>query len=239
MILGIYHMANPGLDAVNLEADVLSKRRQAEIAGLVEKLARFRPSKVMIEAPASSPVQKQRYERYSAGKHQLTRNEIEQIGFRLAKRMGLPAVHPIDFPMMMSGLTYDELEFKPKPVAAADAAKPAEPRQLSEGELRLRRSTVAEFLLYMNDPARVQQDHADYMSLFEPDLEDPTIYAKADRLTNWYKRNFRMFANVVRKTDRPRDRVLLLVGAGHLTILRDLARMMPGFCLVEPQAYLR
>src|SRR5207245_3448579 len=38
MILGSYHMSNPGLDATNLNADdVLSSQRQAEIARTIER----------------------------------------------------------------------------------------------------------------------------------------------------------------------------------------------------------
>lgn len=37
MILGTYHMANPGADAVNFEADeVLAPKRQRELQQLVE-----------------------------------------------------------------------------------------------------------------------------------------------------------------------------------------------------------
>src|SRR5579871_793252 len=51
MILGTYHMNNPRLDDKDAEADdVLSARRQREIADLVEKLARFNPTKIAIEA---------------------------------------------------------------------------------------------------------------------------------------------------------------------------------------------
>lgn len=243
MILGTYHMANPGFDAVNIEADdVLSPRRQKEIAEVTERLARFRPTKVMLEAPYSSPVQQQRYERFLAGEYQLGRNEIDQIGFRLARRMNLKSVTAIDYPMMMSGLTYDEVEFKPAPkdgVSAEAPAKPQPPRKLSEEEQLLRRSTVAAYLHHMNDAARAEQQHLPYMELFEPDPGSTALYARADLLTNWYKRNHRMFANVVRKTERPTDRVVLLVGAGHLKILRDLARAMPGMCLVNAQDYLK
>src|SRR5260370_16794190 len=50
MILGTYHMNNPGLDSVNLNADdVLSERRQAQINELLDKLARFKPTKIAIE----------------------------------------------------------------------------------------------------------------------------------------------------------------------------------------------
>jgi hypothetical protein len=243
MILGTYHMANPGLDAANIETDdVLSPRRQKEMVDVTERLARFRPTKVMLESPYSSPVQQQRYEKFLAGEYQLSRNEIDQIGFRLARRMNLKSVTAIDYPMMMSGLTYDEVEFKPAPkggVSGGAPAKPQQPRKLSDEEQLLRRSSVAAYLHHMNDAARAEQQHLPYMDLFKPDPESTALYARSDLLTNWYKRNHRMFANVVRKTERPTDRVVLLVGAGHLKILRDLARTMPGMCLVNAQDYLK
>jgi hypothetical protein len=47
--------------------------------------------------------------------------------------------------------------------------------------------------------------------------DNPAIYAGADLVTNWYKRNLRILANVARITDfKAHDRVLLLIGAGHL-----------------------
>ena len=51
MLLGTYHMANPGVDAVNFEADdVLALKRQREMQQLIEQLARFNPTKIAIEA---------------------------------------------------------------------------------------------------------------------------------------------------------------------------------------------
>jgi hypothetical protein len=75
------------------------------------------------------------------------------------------------------------------------------------------------------------------MNLLEPDPEDAALYAKSDLLTNCYKRNVRMMANVARMSS-PRDRVLLLVGAGHLAILRDFAMASPAFCLADTMSYL-
>ena len=48
MILGSYHMHNPGKDLVNFEADdVLAPKRQAEIKQLVRQLKKFKPTKVL------------------------------------------------------------------------------------------------------------------------------------------------------------------------------------------------
>src|SRR5438034_630106 len=99
-------MANPGLDSTNLQADdVLSPRRQNEIADVVDYLARFAPTKIAIEAPYRDTWSTAAYGKYLQGQYTLGRNETEQIAFRLALRLSLPTVHPVDYPMFMSGLT--------------------------------------------------------------------------------------------------------------------------------------
>src|SRR6266849_9179374 len=117
-----YHMGNPGLDSVNLNADdVLSPRRQIEISELVDKLARFQPTKIMIEAQYRSASMPNLYKKYLAGEHKLGRDEIEQIGFQLAERLKLETVYPVDFPMSMNGLSDREIEYpKPKPAAPSE-----------------------------------------------------------------------------------------------------------------------
>lgn len=56
LVLGTYHFANPGLDVVRAEvADVMSATKQAELAAVVQALARFRPTKIAVEVePAST-----------------------------------------------------------------------------------------------------------------------------------------------------------------------------------------
>jgi hypothetical protein len=56
LLLGTWHMDNPGKDMLNLKTDdVLVPRRQKEIEELVNRLAKFRPTRVLIEAPYGDP----------------------------------------------------------------------------------------------------------------------------------------------------------------------------------------
>ena len=88
LLLGSYHMSNPGLDQFNLEADdVLTSKRQSEIQELVERLADFRPTKVAVEAPFRDSTTVAQYREYVNGESELRRSEEEQIGFRLAKML--------------------------------------------------------------------------------------------------------------------------------------------------------
>src|SRR5258705_8038217 len=97
LVLGVYHMNNPGHDIFNSQADdVLAPKRQAEIAQVVEALKKFQPTKIAVEAEVGNKRTPQQYADYLAGKHELTRNEVEQIGFRLGKDLGHKTIYPVD-----------------------------------------------------------------------------------------------------------------------------------------------
>ena len=50
MVVGSYHMANPGADVFNIQADdVLSAHRQKEIEDLVAVLLKYKPTKIVLE----------------------------------------------------------------------------------------------------------------------------------------------------------------------------------------------
>jgi hypothetical protein len=57
-------------------------------------------------------------------------------------------------------------------------------------------------------------------------------------VTAWYNRNLRIFANLQRITETPDERLLLLIGGGHLPILRHCIVASPECELVEVADYL-
>jgi hypothetical protein len=246
LILGTYHMSNPGQDAINLEADdVRSPKRQREINEVIEALARFKPTKIAIESAYRDPYWTTRYQKYLRGEHALGRNEIEQIGFQLAKRLNHSTLYPIDFPMWMNGLMPNEMEApkvkpnpSPTPAVKEEKSNPPLPPYLARQEELMRTASVSEVLRYVNSEQYIQPSHAGYMRMLLP-TDSIAIYGQTDLVTNWYKRNLRMFTNINRITDFPDDRVLLIVGSGHVKILRDFAIDSPYFCLVETNRYLR
>jgi hypothetical protein len=85
----------------------------------------------------------------------------------------------------------------------------------------------------------IRKGQAQYMKMLLPDKSSVAIYARTDLVTNWYKRNLRILTNLNRVTEIGGDRVLLLIGSGHLAILRQLASDSEYFCLADPQGYLQ
>ena len=91
MILGTFHFDDAGLDDYKPQHEVAidSERRQRELAELIEDLARFAPTKVAVEWPKSSRARVQAlYDEYRRGELDPDPNEVVQVGFRLARRLG-------------------------------------------------------------------------------------------------------------------------------------------------------
>jgi hypothetical protein len=63
-------------------------------------------------------------------------------------------------------------------------------------------------------------------------------YAGPDALAKWYRRNLRMVHNVWRAIDDGSERVLFLVGVGHVHTLRQLLLEFPQFCPTSGLRYL-
>ena len=220
LVLGTYHMANPGHDIHNMQADdVLSAKRQQEIAQLIEVLKKFRPTKIAIEADVSGQRAAQQYSDYLAGKYTLSRNEIDQIGYRLAKELGHKTVYPVDvdgdFPYMRV-LNYARANGLKEKFDAMQGKTGARVKQ--QGDF-LGSHTVLETLQWMNSDSNVAADIAAYLA-FVP-FGEPYEYAGSDLLAAWYQRNIRIYRNIVALIESPSDRILVIYGAGHLGWLRQ------------------
>ena len=242
MILGTYHMDNPGLDSYNLKADdVLSDRRQKEIDQVLDKLERFQATKIAVEGQYNEDYWTKRYHDYLAGSYQLGRNEVEQIGFRLAKRLHHSDIYPVDYQMWMDGRVPAEIAnpvVKPKPAQASNEPAEEKPEWIKKEEELFKTSTLLEYLRYLNSDAARRLDHASYFDLLLPE-DSNAPYRHTDLVTNWYKRNLRIFTNINRITKFPGDRVLLVIGSGHLSILSDFAKSSNYFCLVSAEDNLK
>jgi hypothetical protein len=220
LVLGTYHMANPGHDIYNLQADdVLSPKRQQEIAQLIEVLKRFHPTKIAVESDIWRQRVGREYSDYLAGKYTLSRNEIDQIGYRLAKELGHHAVYPVDvdgeFPIQRVN-NYAKANGRAEKLDAISAGWGTLVKK--QGDF-LRSHTVLETLQYMNSDSRAAKDMALYYATVP--YGEPGDYAGADLLASWYQRNIRIYSNIVKLVESPSDRILVIYGAGHLAWLRQ------------------
>jgi hypothetical protein len=220
LVLGTYHMANPGRDIFNMKADdVLSPKRQAEVEQEIEALKKFHPTKIAVEAEVGSEHVPKQYADYLQGKYTLTRNEVDQIGFRLAKELGHKTIYPVDvegdFPWQHV-VNYANANGKSQELDAITARLGAMVKQQDE---YLRSHTVLETLEFMNSDEHVRRDVGFYYA--DARFGDPDDYAGPDLLAAWFQRNIRIYNNITKLVDSPNERILVIYGAGHLGWLRQ------------------
>jgi hypothetical protein len=219
LVLGVYHMANPGRDIFNMQADdALAPKRQQEIAELAAVLAKFKPTKIALEHDAQEKLNA-RYAKYLAGTYALTANETDQIGLRLAKELGHTTIYAVD--------TDGDFPFQ-RVINFAKATGQSARLESMMGEIGemvkaqddyLKSHTVLETLLYMNSDTKVAQDVGFYY--LEARFGELGDYAGPDLLAEWFRRNVRIYNNVAKLVTSPEERVLVIFGAGHLGWLRQ------------------
>jgi len=220
LVLGTYHMSNPGHDIFNMEADdVLAPKRQIEIAQVIVALKKFRPTKIAVERDAFDKRLTKDYADYVAGKHELSRNEIEQLGFRLAKELGHQTIYAVDadgeFP-------YQHLVNYAKATGRSNELEAIMSQfgvKVKEQGQYLQSHTILETLLYMNADEKIAQENSIYYRLTH--FGEPGDWAGADLLSDWFRRNIRIFSNMVRLCDSGNERLLVIFGAGHLGWLQQ------------------
>lgn len=230
LVLGTYHMSNPGHDIFNMKADdVLAPKRQSEMAELMTVLKKFNPTKIAIEASIWSKRAPQEYSDYLAGKYTLSRNEIDQIGYRLAKELNHKAIYPVDvdgdFPFQrLVNYAKGSGRSKELDTLLAEIGEMVK----AQGQY-LQTHTVLETLIYMNADSKVVQDVGYYFR--QAHIGESGDWAGADLVADWYRRNIRIYSNIAQLVESPNERVLVIYGAGHLGWLQQAFANDPTFRL--------
>jgi len=244
MVLGTYHMANPGLDLANVKADdVLKPQRQKELEALAVALAEFKPTRIVVERIARTPeLLDHRYVEFTAADLAGNRDERYQIAYRLAHKLGQKAVYAIDedpdagepdyfpFGKVVEWAKANGRESQLN--AELDKAK----GEVAQIERLQAEGSIAHVLASMNRPEKAEQDQRWYYGVLG--YGDTDKQPGAELNAYWYMRNAKIFGKLM-TVAKPGDRVLIVYGAGHNYWLRHFAQTMPGFVNVDPTPYLQ
>ncbi|MBI1364400.1 MAG: hypothetical protein GC153_00390 [Alphaproteobacteria bacterium] len=243
MVLGTYHMANPGRDLHDAKVDdVTAPEKQRQLETLARELAQFRPTKIALEGVArTTDFTSEEYRRFTPAELKTNPDERAQIGYRLAYDLGLEDVYLIDeqsgaidyFPY---GEVRDFAEAHGMK-AYLDALNADVEKMIGAFNASQKTKTVAQLLAGMNDPQEIEKENDDfYYGLLK--VADQKSQPGAELNAYWYMRNAKIFSKLT-QIAKPGDRVLVVFGAGHAYWLRHFAEHTPGFDLVEPDDYLR
>lgn len=255
MLLGTFHMTNPGRDLVNVEVDdMLAPQRQAELQVLSDRLVEWRPDRIAVEVPHDRQTAlNELYRQYQAGVYRydqtgalpepfseaFVRNEAVQIGFRVADHLGHDGILSVDDEARLpDGIAEDEVAAAMQAFPNADEVdyELRDPSAMqAEEDRRLQSSTVSEYLDWLNREPQLSENHAMmFAAAFEHERTAPAVAM----LAAWYERNIRIVRTLWRSLHADVERVLLVFGAGHVRVLRHLINEAPMLCAVSPLPYL-
>jgi hypothetical protein len=100
-------------------------------------------------------------------------------------------------------------------------------RKVRATDAYLASHTILETLLNMNTDESVAEDVGRYYR--QAEFGEHWDWAGADLVSAWFRRNMRIYSNVVQLVDSPNERVLVIFGAGHLGWLQEAFDRNPNF----------
>jgi Family of unknown function (DUF5694) len=242
MVLGCYHMANRHSDIFNLEvADVRTPAKQAELEEVCGCLKQFQPTKIALEVIADRPgLVSSIFENYNPERLLESRDEVTQIGLRLAHVLGHPVVYGINE-------VSDTIDYFPFPQVEEFAQEHQQQAVLEnvfafgneiklEDEKQHQTRSVRELLHRQNEPERFEIEMKQaYMPMLA--VGNTQQHPGAELNAMWFLRNAKIFAKL-RCIAQAGDRILVVFGVGHAYWLRHFALLTAEFELVEPNKYL-
>lgn len=235
MIVGTFHMANPGQDLYNAKVDDMRvPARQAEIAKAVQEIARFRPT--IVAAERSAAAAEDGFGKYLAQGDGGDNNEVAQLAYRLGREAGLHHVYGIDSDGDFPFEAVAEFAVSHGRQDVLDAAGAIGQSMVKGVEDHLREGSVGSTLRWLNRPDLIAEGNGFYRRIMQVGAGDEQPGAAL--LTAWYGRNARICAKM-EQLAHPGDRIVVFFGAGHAHMLRQCVSETPGYRLVEANDYLR
>lgn len=242
VILGTYHMGTPGRNVVNGKVDdVTTPERQRQMAELVGRLKKFRPTKIVVEVDSEDAAKTQEaYDKYLSGNYQLTKNETNQIGFRLAKELGHRKIYCVDWSEFWDDPSINYEKFASKDPELDSFLKGVYRKLKEEVDAeheKMFKLSITDQLILLNQPDRIEKSHKTYYDLMR--IGRGKDYAGANYVSWWYRRNLVILTNIIRLTDSSNDRILVVYGSGHAKLLTQFAKESGFYNVESPLKYLR
>lgn len=248
-LLGTFHFAQTD-DSYN----VLDKKHQKSIERLCKAIAKQRPDKVFVERQPEYEFQNKYDSLFSAyveNDKLPARNELFQVGFRVAKMLGHPKVYQCDNPGMFGKYYRQALDYAKKNdqmgfiEATAKGTIVREDDRVDEDSV-MENSSLFEYIQWINSEAVMKTSHASYVA------NDPLIGSKdyynyddddtligAEITADWYRRNIMIYTKMINQLSFDEDAIFLIMGGDHIPIIRHLFQSNPNFEVIDPGEWLK
>ncbi|GAA4273922.1 DUF5694 domain-containing protein [Aquimarina gracilis] len=240
LLIGTSHWDNyqkADLDVAQAdEIDILSNQYQSELTEIIAKIVEFNPTKVFVERTiAYQPKLDSIYNLYKTsdwGKK--SRNEIVQLGFKVAKKLDHNKVYGIDY--RETSFPYDSLmkimKVSKQENLISEFENDIKNFEKEYNELVYNKTPLKDILYYLNDKERRKFDLGWYLNKATQagGVED---HVGAFLGSEWVKRNIYSYGIMQKYTDSDDERIMVLMGASHIAVFENLIAYNPGWEAVE------
>ncbi|WP_298760454.1 DUF5694 domain-containing protein [uncultured Psychroserpens sp.] len=226
-ILGTFHyVSNVDSYKRKYHLDVMAEKTQAELDALIHRLKTYKPTKILVEWPISiQPKVDSLYQEYRNGKFELSNNEVYQLGFRLANLLNHEKIYMVDA-QAPAHFEFDVEDWNAYSIKTSNKKKEDQINLIYNDYFELMDSLkttmplVDYYRLLNSDKEILKGDQGRLSGLIQLGARDN--YIGADAIAKDYRRNLRIYANILSLIDNNEDRFLLIIGSSHTRILKHL-----------------
>jgi len=91
----------------------------------------------------------------------------------------------------------------------------------------------------LNSEEGIKRGLGDYLiGIFKYETEQNNQFGPDFVTSRWFNRNLRIFRNIQRTNATPKDRILVIYGAGHMNLLNIFFESSPEYKLLDVNDYL-
>lgn len=165
----------------------------------------------------------------------MTRDERHQLGVKLASELKLDTIYGIDAGSLSDdfGQTnpdFVEAMWKDYDWKSNDQVDSLKRIWFDYKQELLKEVSLLDYHSYMNSEESHKYGYGTY---FTGDFRLGETRGADVLSAYWYNRNLRIFRKVQEMTESPDDRILLIFGNGHATLLRQFLTYSPEYEFVE------
>ncbi|NET36391.1 MAG: hypothetical protein F6K19_30920 [Cyanothece sp. SIO1E1] len=250
-LLGTFHFSQ-----TDSTYNVLDEKHQQSIHELCQIIAKQQPDKVFIERQPEYEFQNKidsLFTLFSKMKSRKLRvkNELVQVGFRVAKMLGHKKVYQCDHPGRYGSLYNNSLQYAQanNQMGYLDATvrgTAVRADDLVNEDSLMQSSTLLEYIQWINSDAVMNTSHAGYVSNYPLvgskgfyNYEDDDTLIGAELTADWYRRNIMIYTKMISQLTFDEKAIFLIMGGDHIPILKHLFESNPSFEVMNAESWLK
>ena len=232
LLLGTLHLEET-TDNLQFSEETRGKLGEEQFEILTNELAAFQPSQIFVEYPYKMQEKLDTQYQDYLNTNVLHKNEIYQIGFRLAKKLQHEKVYAVDWNEEIAGLRGLEAISDEQSITEFQQILKRANEQMTAFSSKLDEGNSIEFFKLVNSPEQNLLNHQIYTDSMM--LNDEVAFEWVANY--WYYRNLKIVQNIRKSIKQGAQKALILYGAGHNYLLQQQLQDLPDIKVIPYGEY--